>query len=346
MMRFYGFSRLLVADEIVDAPLAAPIVTQFVRVGLPVQVVPAEAAEASPWIKQAGTLALLPRPELGWCSKASHGTLAVRPNEYYLHPVMGCRAYCTYCYLGGREFGRRPLRFHVLVDELYSELAGRSLDRETGTPLYCTGELADSLMDADLFPVGAALAERFSVGDIGRLELRTKSADVSSLLQVNHAGRTVVSFSISPAEYVRRYEPGTASLDERLRAARALAMYGYKIAMKFEPILLREDWESAYQELFFEVRRALDPLGLEHVSVGVLRWNSQLQQSAVFKRNHEVDMANGAWINYRPGNPNGTISRTTRVQAYRRVRTMLERAEINCPIWWSLEEEDVISALA
>jgi spore photoproduct lyase len=344
MTRALGFLRLLATEDAATSPLGAPIVERFTQVGLPVTILAHEDAEAS--ISRAGgTLLLLPRPRSGWITRAEHGVLAVRPGENYIHPVMGCMASCTYCYLQARGEGRRPLRFHVCVDELLQELATRRGAGDDYETLYCTGELADSLLDAHLFPVGAALAQRFAIGDIGRLELRTKSAEVDALLTVHHRGRTTVAFSLSPQAQIDRYEPGTASLRDRIQAARILSRSNYPVAFKFEPILLREGWEDAYLELFLAVRRALAPRGPEHVSVGLLRWSPELKHSAAFKRNHGTDMADGTWISHRADRANGTIARFLRIRAYRKVKEMLCQAGIECPVWWSLEEADVIAEL-
>jgi len=49
---------------------------------------------------RAGTLIIARRPERGWVSVAEHGTLYVRKDEHYIHPIIGCAARCSYCYAG------------------------------------------------------------------------------------------------------------------------------------------------------------------------------------------------------------------------------------------------------
>lgn len=344
-MRVCGFLRLLISAESIDTLFGKSVMDRFTRADVPIRRVSEGSIKTDQWSRLAGTLIVLSRPAQGWITPAQHGTLAVRSFESYLHPITGCQAACTYCYLQARAGGRRPLRFHVRVDELLEEVDAYARSHHGSNSLFCTGELADSLLDAELFPVGAILATRFAVGDLGRLELRTKASNIESLLNIKHDGRTTVAFSLSPANYIRRYEPGTASLEDRIQAACALSRAGYSLAFNFEPLILRDGWELAYNDLFVSIARALPPSCLDHVSVGCLRWSQQLAKSGAFKRHHHRDLVNGEWIEYRPNKLNGTVAKPLRLLAYDRVREMLHDAGIRCTIWWSLEEPDVVSQL-
>ena len=345
MEKVFGFSRLLVSAESVDAPFAQPMLERFRLAGIPTEMVTTPRVDAHPWALMRGTLILLPRPMMGWITPAQHGSLAVREAENYLHPIIGCQAGCTYCYLQARPEGRRPLRMHVRVDELIRAVEEHA-NRDEGTgPLFSTGELADSLLDAELFPVAAVLVKRFAETDIGRLELRTKSARVESLLDIEHRRQTTVAFSLAPAHHIRWYEPGTASLGERLDAASRLADVGYPVAIKCEPVILDEGWETAYEEMFRLVAQTIGPPRLDHVSVGCLRWSPELAKLPAFRRRHGNDLAEGTWIEYRPDRYNGTLRKQDRLNTYAHIREMLHASDIRCPIWWSLEEADVIAQL-
>jgi DNA repair photolyase len=342
------FRRLLISAEVIDNAYAVRIHREFTAAGMAVAVEAEAGVDEHPWAAHGPTLVVKARPAGGWLAAAEHGSLAVRPHEFYLHPVIGCASACTYCYLQAHPLGRRPLRLHVRIDELIAAIERQAarLLAQAAVPLFCTGELADSLADASVFPVGAALARRFARGDIGTLELRTKSDLVEPLLDVVHRGRTTVGFSVAPQVYVARYEPMTAALDRRLAAAAAVARAGYPVALKCEPLVLEPGWEAAYADMFRRAADALPPAGIDHVSVGCLRWGGRLADHPTFGRRHGAEVAAGTLIEYRPGRHNGTLPRDRRLAAYRRVRTLLRQAGLTAPIWWSLEEADVIGELA
>ena len=143
-------------------------------------------------------------------------------------------------------------------------------------PLFCTGELADSLAELDLYPVAAILVEYFSKRKDARLELRTKSDNVDKLLGIDHKQNTTVAFSISPQEHVYKYEPGTASLEQQLVARRKCQDAGYPVALKIEPLIIIQGWQRNYQETIEAVTSRLIVSAIDHVSIGCLRWSEGL----------------------------------------------------------------------
>ena len=290
---------------------------------------------------------VLSRPLKGWLSKAEHGTLGVRPNEYYIDPIVGCRAGCTYCYLQGSTIAQSPMCFHVDLRDLSREierLVARLDSRDS--VLLCTGESADSLAEVSLFPVGRILVHLVaSLGESVRLELRTKSDAVRMLPQTGHGGRTTVSFSISPSPHVARYEPGTISLSERLLAARWCQDHQYPLGLNCEPLLLTENWQEYWTQTLVEIVDTIRPGQIDHISIGCLRWNTALGALPRFRAHHGGLMEHPANIEYRPGQWNQTAPLHARLAAYRWLRMALRDCGIRAPLRWSMEETAVIEQM-
>ena len=299
---------------------------------------------------RSGTIHVLYAPSTGWITPAEHGILFDRPGERYLHPILGCRSACTYCYLRAMHIGLRPLRLHVGVDDLLRTLEQdiRVQSTERGL-IYCSGELADSLSDADLFPVGAILAEHFGERYAGRrdlrLELRTKSDRVDALLKVDHRGQTTVAFSIAPPEHVTAHELNTCSFEQRVRAAGRCAEAGYPVAFKLEPVILSADWQTWYASAFEQITRWIEPSRIDHFSIGCLRWSEALAEVRPFARQYAEEIRLGTRIEYRPGTFNGTLPREERVAAYRWMRQTLREHGMSSPIVWALEEPSLIAEM-
>jgi DNA repair photolyase len=288
-----------------------------------------------------GTLICGYAPGSGWIARAEHGSLAVRPNEYYVNPVVGCRYRCTYCYLQGTS-SRLPLRLYLGVpdlireiDVLFSALPG-SIE-----PRLCTGENADSLADSELYPVGAILAEEVAKRQRGSLELRTKSDKVDALLGIHHRGRTVIAFSLAPQEIVDRFEGGTASVAARLRAAQRCQEHGYPVALKLEPLHLEPHWRNPYRQLISQVTSMLERDMIDHVTIGSLRASPMLLTKAAFSRHHSDSLDGGEQIAYRSEATNTMPSMSDRLSAYCDVRAMLREENISSPIWLSMETPEV-----
>ena len=73
-----------------------------------------------------------------------------------------------------------------------------------------------------------------------RILCLTKSANVHDIPEPDGTGlnnTAIYSWSLNPSSIVHRYEPFTASTEERLTAARHLKELGYRIRFRVDPIL-------------------------------------------------------------------------------------------------------------
>ncbi len=79
-----------------------------------------------------------------------------------------------------------------------------------------------------------------------QLRFTTKFDGVARLLALEHRGRTRVRFSVNAASVARDFEGGTASVAQRLRALRAMALAGYPVGLTIAPIMPVEGWREEY----------------------------------------------------------------------------------------------------
>jgi len=116
------------------------------------------------------------------------------------------------------------------------------------------------------------------------MELRTKSVNIKSILQLNPIENAVISFSLSPAEALRRYDHKTPSLKGRLKAIGELADSGFKVALHLDPIIDIETLDEDYSLLLQQITQVVKPEQIEYISLGVVRFTKDVYQQ--FKRNY------------------------------------------------------------
>ncbi|MCX8117422.1 MAG: radical SAM protein [Desulfobacterota bacterium] len=195
---------------------------------------------------------------------------------YVINAVTNCPMDCSYCVLQG--YLNNPfLTLYTNWDDLLQEIEGYLSSERQPLPRLGTGELSDSLALEPIFPISRYLVSYFAERGHGLLELKTKSDQIDALLDLDHRGRTVVSWSLTPPRMIQEEERGTASLERRLEAARRCQEAGYPIGLHFDPMIEEEGWEKAYEILVSYIFDRIDPKRVIWISMGGFRYPPRLR---------------------------------------------------------------------
>lgn len=209
-----------------------------------------------------------------------HSCLKQSP-EYYLIHAANCPFDCSYCYLQSYYENALPTIF-VNTDELFVQIEDVLRERPDDEPkaeiLFHAGETADALALEHLSGFAADAVRFFADRGNACLELRTKSANVDAILPLSHAGRTVVSWTLTPRRIVAEYERGTAPLEARLEAALQCQRAGYPIGLRLDPVIHYEGWEDGYRSLVEDVSKSLDPTQIHSIVLGGFRFPPRLRE--------------------------------------------------------------------
>src|SRR5690606_14101973 len=141
-----------------------------------------------------------------------------------------------------------------------------------------TGEYTDSLALEKLTGLSSILVDFFSRKPNATLELKTKSDNVESLLDLDHRGRTVISWSVNPPFVTQNIEHDTASLERRLAAAQKAQAAGYRLGFHLDPLIFFEGWEEAYHSLIDLIFEHVDPNRVAWISTGSFRYAPGLKE--------------------------------------------------------------------
>jgi len=188
---------------------------------------------------------------------------------YKLVPISnGCPYYCTYCYLAFvyRKFSPF-IKININYDTMFKQIR-KTLAGSSGKISFNMGEMLDSLALDHITNLTTILVPFFSTFPRGFLMLLTKSSNVDNLLAIKPNNQTVVSWSLNSQSIIETCELGTASLDERIKAAKLCQNHGYRIRFRIDPGILYPNWQTGYADL---IRKALTATKPENITLGMLR---------------------------------------------------------------------------
>ncbi len=272
---------LHVAEDCLDLPYTQEIIA---RCGLPVQLVgerdrPAIAG-VYPDNLSAGKRHLLLCANRGAFFKPCPGTKEYRCCGYQVLNIgMNCPMDCVYCIL--QSYLNNPwLSFFVNVDKLFAELETQLAAEPERIFRIGTGEFTDSLALDRLTHFSTRLVPFIGRQSNAVLELKTKSANIANLERLEHRGRTIVAWSLNSPAIAQREELRTATLQQRLDAARLCASWGYRLAFHFDPIILHPGWQEGYRHTIESLFAAVPADAIVWISLGALRYLPSLKQIA------------------------------------------------------------------
>lgn len=164
-----------------------------------------------------------------------------------LTPLTGCGMYCSYCILQAYY----DYQYQVLYEN-YTDLiieVQQRLEKKKGIIRFGTGEFGDSLYLEEKLGLSYKIATLLQPYPNVLVEFKTKAASVHSLKHISDPSKVVIGFSMNTPSVIEWCEQGTASLEERLEAARLCEEMGFWIAFHFDPMVWYPQWENEYQDV-------------------------------------------------------------------------------------------------
>jgi len=199
----------------------------------------------------------------GMCPVASEKTVCC--NLMTIDAVQGCSLGCSYCsiqtfYSDGK----------ISIDKnLAEKLANIPLDPNKKYHIG-SGQSSDSLAIGNREGVLDAQLDFARSNSNIILEFKTKSNNISHLLNTDIPKNVFVSWSLNPQIFINNEEHGTASLEERLNSAKKLSDKGVLVGFHFHPIVYYEGYEDDYKNIVKKVMSMFHPSQVAMISMGTL----------------------------------------------------------------------------
>jgi spore photoproduct lyase len=170
---------------------------------------------------------------------------------YKLTAYNNCNFWCEYCYLY-LTFRASPVSTHfVNYDKMFKDI--EKFDRQSipdALRVLNLGELGDPLAVDDVTGLSEQLIPFMPAhAPHSKLLFLTKSDCVRNLLEIEHGGQTIVSFSLNTDKIWQYLEHRTPSPADRLKAGRQVQDAGYEVRLRIDPVVRYSTWEKDYRRL-------------------------------------------------------------------------------------------------
>lgn len=189
-------------------------------------------------------------------------------NFYFSH-MLNCLYDCRYCFLQGMYRSAAHVlyvNYEDFADAIRSETA-----TDSGEPAwFFSGYDCDSLAMEPLTGFVRTFLPVFEPLSRARLELRTKSTQVRSLLAREPLANVVVAFSFTTAA-AGVFEHRVPAEARRVEAMAALQARGWPVGLRFDPLIDHHGFEDEFAALLERIFSRVDPRALHSVCVGAFR---------------------------------------------------------------------------
>ncbi|WP_028972441.1 SPL family radical SAM protein [Spirochaeta cellobiosiphila] len=203
------------------------------------------------------------RKLLGNCPVASTKTRCC--NLHTLDVVQRCGFDCTYCSIQS---------FYTNGEVIFDSKLGERLKKLNLEPEkkyhIGTGQSSDSLMWGNKNGILDDLLEFAEQHENVILEMKTKSDRMAHLLTRPVQKNVLLTWSLNPQSIIDGEEHFTASLKDRIEAARKAADHGYKVGFHFHPMIPIEDWKEEYGQVMEQLQHLFSPEEVVTISFGTL----------------------------------------------------------------------------
>ncbi len=191
-------------------------------------------------------------------------------HNYYFSHMLNCIYDCRYCFLQGMY---RSAHFVLFVNyEDFVLSIKETIDKhKNDTVCFFSGYDCDSLAMEPVSHFCEYFLPFFAKYPECELELRTKSVQIRHLLKTEPLDNCIIAFSFTPDKISRALETGVPGVENRLHAIEKLQKHGWRIGLRFDPLIYDAEYQSHYHSLFNTVFRRINPELLHSVSLGAFR---------------------------------------------------------------------------
>ncbi len=204
-----------------------------------------------------------------------------RTNYYFSH-MYNCIYDCRYCFLQGMYSSANYVIFVNYED--FSKQIEVTINAHKGHEVaFFSGYDCDSLALENVTRFASFILPLFKKHPTALLELRTKSIQLKPMINSTVLKNCIVAFSLMPETISKSLDNKAPTIERRIDAMKRLALKGWKLGLRFDPLIHGKGWKVLYRGLIEQIFHEV-PIGSIHsISFGALRF-----PTAMYKRIHSM----------------------------------------------------------
>ena len=211
--------------------------------------------------------------------------------NYYFSHMFNCIYDCRYCFLQGMYSSANYVIF-VNFEDFDKEIEEVIQDNKDKKITFFSGYDCDSLALENLTGFAKHITNIFAKYPDVDIEFRTKSVQTEPFTSIEPLNNVIVAYSLMPNLMSKVLDNKTPSVLKRINAMSYLAGKGWKIGLRFDPLIHGKNWKKLYKELLENIYNTIPSHSIHSVSFGPLRFPKEMFKD-IFKLYPETPLFSG-----------------------------------------------------
>ena len=221
-------------------------------------------------------------------------------NFYFSH-MYNCVYDCRYCFLQGMYSSANYVIF-VNFEDFDNAIEKVIIKNKKSTITFFSGYDCDSLALENVTGFANHILPLFKKHPNIELEFRTKSLQIEPFFSNEAMKNIILAYSLMPNLISFELDKKAPSMSKRINVISSLAEKGWKIGLRFDPLIHGKNWQYLYQELLKKIFNSIPEVSIHSVSFGSLRFPKKMFKN-IMKLYPEEKLFTGSFYNY-----NGIVS--------------------------------------
>jgi spore photoproduct lyase len=251
---------------------------------------------------------------------------------------MGCPYECSYCFLQAYQNIEGIVLPYNAGDYLQDDKIIASARGFFNYKRIGSGEFTDSLVFDHITEFSKPITDFFKKRDEVSFEFKTKSVNVSNLLEAGGQKNIVAAWSVNSLKMQKENEFKTPEIAQRLNAAKDCAKAGFSTAFHFDPIIFYDGWKEGYRETVDMIFDCVPNETIKWISLGTLRMPAA-QKTVMENRFPKNEILNGELLlgkDYKL-----RYDKDLRIEIYKYISSLIKSKKSKCALYLCMEEPEI-----